>query len=171
MANQLSLLRLFWSIPNSSRQLSLTHGRGPLPACIHRFYTAGSQLPTPPAISSLESTAETAKARSWISQFQAQSIPRSLVELNFSRSSGPGGQVILIMSFYWFTVFYHSNQNVNKVNTKTTLRCSADANWIPMWARADLRKSVRLTSHVRNSVPLLNMLIPSDFMHLHLNPW
>ncbi|EER23220.1 hypothetical protein CPC735_045900 [Coccidioides posadasii C735 delta SOWgp] len=43
-------------------------------------------------------------ARSWLSRLSSQTIPRSICEISFSRSSGPGGQ------------------NVNKVNSKVTLR-------------------------------------------------
>ena len=37
-------------------------------------------------------------------------------------------------------------QNVNKVNTKATLRCPIDTPWIPLWARDHLKKTVR-SSH------------------------
>jgi peptidyl-tRNA hydrolase ICT1 len=37
---------------------------------------------------------------------------------------------------------FDAPQNVNKVNTKATVRCQIDAKWIPPWARAELRKSV-----------------------------
>ncbi|OKL60447.1 hypothetical protein UA08_04328 [Talaromyces atroroseus] len=43
-------------------------------------------------------------AREWLANFNANSIPRGLCAISFSRSSGPGGQ------------------NVNKVNSKATLR-------------------------------------------------
>ncbi|KAJ5735209.1 uncharacterized protein N7483_000334 [Penicillium malachiteum] len=43
-------------------------------------------------------------ARTWLKTFNSKSIPRQIGELSFSRSSGPGGQ------------------NVNKVNTKATLK-------------------------------------------------
>lgn len=43
-------------------------------------------------------------AREWMSKFNSQSIPRSICEISFSRSSGPGGQ------------------NVNKVNSKATIK-------------------------------------------------
>ncbi|KAK6359630.1 hypothetical protein TWF696_000775 [Orbilia brochopaga] len=43
-------------------------------------------------------------ARTWLKTFTQHKIPRSIGELAFSRSSGPGGQ------------------NVNKVNSKATLR-------------------------------------------------
>ncbi|KAI3615986.1 peptidyl-trna hydrolase domain protein [Moniliophthora roreri] len=88
-----------------------------------RFYGQARPLPTPPHLSTLGTPEDSSKARAWINQFKDQSIPRNLVELSFSRSSGPGGQ------------------NVNKVNTKATLRCSASAEWIPLWARSELIKS------------------------------
>ncbi|EPQ54038.1 hypothetical protein GLOTRDRAFT_44314 [Gloeophyllum trabeum ATCC 11539] len=62
-------------------------------------------------------------ARQWLEQFKQQTIPRSMVELSFARSSGPGGQ------------------NVNKVNTKASVRCSIKESWIPPWAQRALRAS------------------------------
>ncbi|KAK4973321.1 hypothetical protein LTR66_011183 [Elasticomyces elasticus] len=47
---------------------------------------------------------ELAAARAWLAAFDAETIPRSIAEISFSRSSGPGGQ------------------NVNKVSSKATLR-------------------------------------------------
>ncbi|KAF2400132.1 hypothetical protein EJ06DRAFT_557185 [Trichodelitschia bisporula] len=52
----------------------------------------------------LFSTAEIAEARRWVASFSPNTVPRQLCEISFSRSSGPGGQ------------------NVNKVNSKATLR-------------------------------------------------
>ncbi|KAJ7036818.1 RF-1 domain-containing protein [Mycena alexandri] len=80
-------------------------------------------IPLPPRLSTLESVQETASAREWISQFRALDIPKAAVQLSFSRSSGPGGQ------------------NVNKVNTKATLRCPIDEDWIPLWAKPELKRS------------------------------
>ncbi|KAF5378962.1 hypothetical protein D9757_009122 [Collybiopsis confluens] len=88
-----------------------------------RAFGTAKPLPTPPKIPLLQGPADWAEARKWITQFKAESIPKNLVELSFSRSSGPGGQ------------------NVNKVNTKATLRCSVNADWIPLWARPDLAAS------------------------------
>lgn len=48
--------------------------------------------------------AELRRARQWLATFNSNSIPRTLSTISFSRSSGPGGQ------------------NVNKVNSKATLR-------------------------------------------------
>ena len=36
----------------------------------------------------------------------------------------------------------NTRQNVNKVNTKATLRCPIDAPWIPLWAHEHLKKTV-----------------------------
>jgi hypothetical protein len=35
-------------------------------------------------------------------------------------------------------------QNVNKVNTKATVRCALDSTWIPSWARDTIQQSVSL---------------------------
>jgi peptidyl-tRNA hydrolase ICT1 len=48
-------------------------------------------------------------ARSWLQKLDAETIPKSICELSFSRSSGPGGQ------------------NVNKVNSKATLKVGLDS--------------------------------------------
>ncbi|KAI0787742.1 hypothetical protein C8Q74DRAFT_1315552 [Fomes fomentarius] len=101
-------------------------------------------LPIPPALPAIENAEQSAEARTWIERFRSQSIPKNSVEFTYSRSSGPGGQ------------------NVNKVNTKATLRCPIDAPWIPSWARDAIRKtpayvsssqSILLTSSVYRSQP------------------
>jgi len=84
--------------------------------------------PTAPQLSSLTSPEEINEAKAWISRFMSYRITRGSVELSFSRSSGPGGQ------------------NVNKVNTKATLRCPIDSPWIPSWSKNELKKSPCYTS-------------------------
>ncbi|KAJ5094415.1 hypothetical protein N7456_010276 [Penicillium angulare] len=55
-------------------------------------------------------------ARTWLKTFTSKSIPRQIGEVSFSRSSGPGGQ------------------NVNKVNSKATLKIFW-ANLLPLVPR------------------------------------
>lgn len=82
-----------------------------------------TSLPTPPPLSNLATSKDAAAARDWLMRFRGCPIPRAAVDIAFSRSSGPGGQ------------------NVNKVNTKATVRCALDSTWIPSWARDGIRKS------------------------------
>ncbi|KAL3479159.1 RF-1 domain-containing protein [Aspergillus californicus] len=55
------------------------------------------------------SSEDVTTAREWLSNFNSTSIPRHIGEISFSRSGGPGGQ------------------NVNKVNSKATLKVSLDS--------------------------------------------
>jgi hypothetical protein len=57
-------------------------------------HTGGApSLPVPPPLKLLETGDDMEQARTWIAEFGQGSIPRTAVELTFSRSSGPGGQV------------------------------------------------------------------------------
>lgn len=112
-------------------------------ACIRRRLLHKTR-PQPPPSPSLEVSGH--DARQWLSQFSAaKAIPKHLVELTFSRSSGPGGQVergshtVPISSHLILVVIV---QNVNRVATKVTARCCVDAPWIPSWVRESLRRSV-----------------------------
>ncbi|KAJ3071281.1 hypothetical protein HDU98_005591 [Podochytrium sp. JEL0797] len=64
---------------------------------------------------------EAAELKYFLSRFTPASIPTDKLTIQYSRSSGPGGQ------------------NVNKVNTKAEVRFAVDqAAWIPYTARASL---------------------------------
>jgi len=66
-----------------------------------------------------------ANARIWLLNFTADSIPKHLWKVTYSRSSGPGGQ------------------NVNKVNSKATLRVPVAALLLhtPQLIHSDIRES------------------------------
>jgi len=93
-------------------------------------------LPKPPALLKLTNEQENSEAMDWVTKFTASStpIPRNLVELSFSRSSGPGGQVRWIWFIFIRLRRWPIIKNVNKVNTKATARCSVNSPWIPKWA-------------------------------------
>lgn len=62
--------------------------------------------------------------RAFLARFSAATIPRREFELTFSRSSGPGGQ------------------NVNKVNSKASIRCSAEAWSRASWLPAEVKERI-----------------------------
>ncbi|KAF2085426.1 peptidyl-tRNA hydrolase domain-containing protein [Saccharata proteae CBS 121410] len=66
-----------------------------------RFFATKKKTETSTTTSEEE---DVVAARKWLAQFNPETIPRSLCDISFSRSSGPGGQ------------------NVNKVSSKATLR-------------------------------------------------
>ncbi|KAK9323572.1 hypothetical protein V1517DRAFT_319740 [Lipomyces orientalis] len=83
---------------------------------------------------------EISKARSWLNTFKVSDIPRDKFDISFARSSGPGGQ------------------NVNKVNTKATIRCSwDDLDWIPNVILERLR-----TKHFRYLTKHDKVVVQSD---------
>ncbi|KAL2911997.1 hypothetical protein HK105_208544 [Polyrhizophydium stewartii] len=64
---------------------------------------------------------ELAISKAFLRSFTVDSIPKADLVVQYSRSSGPGGQ------------------NVNKVSTKVDMRLTlADAHWIPAHVRAKL---------------------------------
>ncbi|EMD31296.1 CsMn35 [Gelatoporia subvermispora B] len=79
------------------------------------------EYPIPPQLTKIQTAEENAQVEEWMDQFVSWYMPRNLVEVSYSRSSGPGGQ------------------NVNKVNTKVTIRCPVNSEWIPPWVREHLR--------------------------------
>ena len=50
-------------------------------------------LPIPPHFPSLENASQSREANAWIEKFKTHEVPKSAVEMTYSRSSGPGGQV------------------------------------------------------------------------------
>lgn len=79
-----------------------------------RASTLGSWpgLRLPPKLVALTTASENDAAREWITHFTKQSIPKSAVELTYSRSSGPGGQV--------FNPFI----SLHRMLERLTFRCS-----------------------------------------------
>ncbi|KAF9460362.1 hypothetical protein BDZ94DRAFT_1300001 [Collybia nuda] len=106
-------------------------------------YAHGHSLSAAPRIVALVTPEDTAQARSWVSKFKEETIPRGSVELSFSRSSGPGGQ------------------HVNKVNTKATLRCPIDSVWIPAWAQPHLKNNPHYAAST-NSILIMSSVYRSQ---------
>lgn len=88
-------------------------------------------------ITSLKADEDITAARNWIDNFTPSSIPKDRLELSFSRSSGPGGQ------------------NVNKVNTKATLRVPLDQfDFVPEFIRKALAENSTYVSRQSNSIQI-----------------
>ncbi|EFQ86337.1 hypothetical protein P3342_008139 [Pyrenophora teres f. teres] len=99
-------------------QALLVAARGSVPAVRH---THSSSSSTGGGASDHELQA----ARKWLAELHAETIPlQSIGELSFSRSSGPGGQ------------------NVNKLNSKATLKLPLDAllRHVPVALHSDIRR-------------------------------
>lgn len=58
-----------------------------------RLSPQSNHLTRPPALASLSTPSDHAQAKTWVERFKKEKLLRSDVELQFSRSSGPGGQV------------------------------------------------------------------------------
>lgn len=56
-------------------------------------WMSSASLPRPPDLKTLETPDDNASARTWIENFKSAQIPKEVVEMSYSRSSGPGGQV------------------------------------------------------------------------------
>ena len=56
-------------------------------------WISNTGIPRPPDLKTLESPEDNVRARSWLEDFKSRAIPKEFVELSYSRSSGPGGQV------------------------------------------------------------------------------
>lgn len=109
-----------------------------------RFFSQSSDaLPMPPHLKSIDTPEDKVAARTWIAEFKKLAIPKRFVEFTFARSSGPGGQVCDGMRALSRCSLTQRSQNVNKVNTKASLRCHLHVPWIPAWAKPQLRRSVR----------------------------
>ena len=73
---------------------------------------------------------ELKRARAWLKAFSTDTLPKSLYDVSFSRSSGPGGQ------------------NVNKVNSKATMKIDLAAllKHVPSILESPIRASQYCTS-------------------------
>ncbi|KAL9640383.1 MAG: hypothetical protein Q9164_000326 [Protoblastenia rupestris] len=73
-----------------------------------RLFSCGKFSFAPPKFGEGASEEEHKEARTWLSRFNVKDIPKTICEVTYSRASGPGGQ------------------NVNKVNSKATLRVQTE---------------------------------------------
>lgn len=96
----------------------------PLPAaCLQ--YILGLRLYASHKPGNGSSEEDLQKARKWLEKLELDTIPKNICELSFSRSSGPGGQ------------------NVNKVNSKATLKVPLDSllSHVPSALHLEIRSS------------------------------
>lgn len=82
--------------------------------------------------------------RQWVSDLKPHDIPRTLFEISFARSSGPGGQ------------------NVNKLNTKACIKMShsqwSKQTWIPQAIKEQLEANCSFTYLTKSQ----NLVVQSD---------
>ena len=74
-------------------KLNVQYLGSPIPSVVRKTHSSSNAPPAAPQLAALTSSEETDEARSWLARFKTQPITRGLVDLSFSRSSGPGGQV------------------------------------------------------------------------------
>jgi hypothetical protein len=82
----LAMFALFRSARQAKYGLSLN-----IASIVRRMSTPS--LPPPPDLKFLATPEDNQKARGWLNTFKERQIPKELVAMSFSRSSGPGGQV------------------------------------------------------------------------------
>ena len=75
------------------------------PLTCRRGYSSKSVPLLPPDLISLDSSNDMDSARKWGETFKGMTIPREAVELSFSRSSGPGGQVC-VRAIHTSVIYY-----------------------------------------------------------------
>lgn len=97
----------------------------PTRACIHPIRQSILRVFTSRHSTTGNSEDEIRAARQWLAQLNPKIIPREICQISFSRSSGPGGQ------------------NVNKVNSKATLRIPFQSllPFVPRIVHSSLRSS------------------------------
>ncbi|KAJ5095574.1 hypothetical protein NUU61_004930 [Penicillium alfredii] len=76
------------------------------------------------------------RARDWLATLSSKTLPRHICEVSFSRSSGPGGQ------------------NVNKVNSKATLKVPLNSllPLVPRLLHSELRASRYMTDRSQSLI-------------------
>ena len=95
----------------------------------------------PPSIGTLESANDMKLARSWIDDLTKSDIPREIVELNFSRSSGPGGQVSSILP----RLTSSDGSCTWSILLRTSTKWTRSAPFARRWARGGFQSGQRLS--------------------------
>lgn len=90
------------------------------------YRVEATSLPTPPPLSNLATSKDAAAAHDWLMRFRGCPIPRPVVDITFSRSSGPGGQVCLPSCLS----FHHTEQMMaNRMSIKSIQRQQCGVPW------------------------------------------